>query len=207
VNFCFLAFNDLEELDLVGPWEMLAGGLKKEGKIEEAFIVAESTAPLVCAKGLQLVPHYDFATCPEFQYLLIPGGWGTRKEVNNPVLLNFLKERTGSCKAVLSVCTGAFLLAETGLLKGKQATTHWGSLDRLRAIEGIEVVEERFVRDGNTWCSAGVSAGIDMSLEFIKSEFGEEIASKVQFYTEYYPSGKVYGRPKENDQAPGYLKS
>lgn len=206
MNFCFLAFNDLEELDLIGPWEMLAGGLKKEGKIDEAFVVAESKAPLVCAKGLQLIPHYDFATCPDFQYLLVPGGWGTREQVNNPLLLDFLKERTGSCKAVLSVCTGAFLLAEIGLLSGKKATTHWGSLDRLRAIEGIEVAEERFVHDGNIWCSAGVSAGIDMALAFIKEAFGEETAARIQFYTEYYPTGKVYGNPTKDEKAPGYLK-
>jgi transcriptional regulator GlxA family with amidase domain len=159
MNFAFLAFNDLEELDLIGPWELLGGGLKQFGMIEEAFIVAKSEATINCAKGLNIVPHYSFQDCPEFDYILVPGGWGTRKEATNPVLLKFLTERVKTCKAVLSVCTGAFLLAEIGLLKGKRATTHWGSLDRLRAFGGIEVVEERFVRDGNIWSSAGISAG------------------------------------------------
>ena len=207
MKFAFLAFNDLEELDLMGPWELLGGGLKNEGIIDEAFIVAESDAVITCAKGLQILPHYSFETCPEFEYILIPGGWGTRAEAKNSVLLDFLKTRSANCKAVLSVCTGSFILAEIGLLKGKQATTHWGSLDRLREFGGIEVIEERYTNDGEVWCSAGISAGMDMALAFINDTFGEDIAEKTQFYTEYYPQGTVYGKPEENDQAPGYLKA
>ena len=111
---------------------------------------------------------------------------------------NLLRE-TGSCKAVLSVCTGAFLLAEIGLFYGKRATINRGSLDLLRAIEGIEVDEERIVHDGKVWCSAGVSAGIDPSLAFINEEFGEETAEKIQFHTEYYPNGTIYGSPEKNE--------
>ena len=207
MKFAFLAFNDLEELDLMGPWELLGGGLKNEGIIDEAFIVAESDAVITCAKGLQILPHYFFETCPEFEYILIPGGWGTRAEAKNSVLLDFLKTRSANCKAVLSVCTGSFILAEIGLLKGKQATTHWGSLDRLREFGGIEVIEERYTNDGEVWCSAGISAGMDMALAFINDTFGEDIAEKIQFYTEYYPQGTVDGKPEENDQAPGYLKA
>ena len=207
MNFAFLAFQELEELDLIGPWELLAGGLKIQEKISEAFIVAETTEPVTCAKGLRLVPHYDFTSCPDFNYTLVPGGWGTRAQAKNPVLLNFLKERSSQCKAVLSVCTGSFLLAEIGLLKGKRVTTHWGSLDRLRDIGDIEVVQERYVRDGNVWCSAGVSAGLDMSLAFVKEEFGEDTAEAIQFYAEYYPTGKVYGSPQANEKAPAYLRS
>jgi len=207
MNFAFLAFNDLEELDLMGPWELLGGGLKTEGIINEAFIVAETGQTITCAKGLKIETHYSFDTCPNFEYILVPGGWGTRAEAKNRVLLDFLKTRSANCKAVLSVCTGAFLLAEIGLLKGKRATTHWGSLDRLRDFGGIEVIEERYTHDENVWCSAGVSAGMDMALAFINETFGEEVASKIQFYTEYYPQGTIYGMPKENEQAPGYLRS
>ena len=207
MNFAFLAFNDLEELDLMGPWELLGGGLKTEGIINEAFIVAETEQTITCAKGLKIEPHYSFDTCPNFEYILVPGGWGTRAEAKNPVLLDFLKTKSANCKAVLSVCTGSFLLAEIGLLEGKRATTHWGSLQRLRDFGGIEVIEERYTHDGNVWCSAGVSAGMDMALAFINETFGEEVASKIQFYREYYPQGTIYGMPKENEQAPGYLRS
>ncbi|MCB1121104.1 MAG: DJ-1/PfpI family protein [Verrucomicrobiae bacterium] len=206
MNFAFLAFHELEELDLIGPWEFLAGGLKKEGVIDDAFIVAEKAETITCAKGLQIVPHYSFETCPEFEYILIPGGWGTRAEATNPVLLNFLRDRTQRCKAVLSVCTGAFLLEEIGLLSGKRSTTHWGSLDRLRKFGGIAVREERYTHDGNLWCSAGVSAGMDMALAFIAHEFGEATAARIQFYTEYYPDEKIYGKPEKEEEAPGYLR-
>lgn len=206
MNFAFLAFSGVEELDLVGPWEILAGGLVGQKKIEKAFIVTETGQPFRCAKGLDIVPHYHFGNCPEFEYLLVPGGWGTRTETANPRFIKFLSERAAKCRSVLSVCTGAFLLAEAGLLKGKKATTHWGSLARLRALGGIEVVEERFVRDGNIWSSAGVSAGIDLSLEFIKDEFDESTAEAIQFYAEFYPTGKVYGSPEMKAEAPAYLK-
>lgn len=206
MNFAFLAFPDVEELDLVGPWEILAGGLVAQKKIENAFIVTETGEPFRCAKGLHIVPHYHFENCPEFEYLLVPGGWGTRAEAGNPRFIQFLSTRAATCKHVLSVCTGAFLLAEAGLLKGKRATTHWGSLDRLRALEDIEVEEKRFVRDGNIWSSAGVSAGIDLSLEFVSEEFGEDKAEAIQFYAEYYPTGSVYGSPEIKAEAPRYLK-
>jgi len=206
MNFAFLAFNNVEELDLIGPWEFIAAGYQLEALKGEAFIVAESDEPITCAKGLKATPHYSFETCPEFEYILVPGGWGTRAEAKNPVLLDFLKTRAANCKAVLSVCTGAFLLAEIGLLESKRSTTHWGSLDRLRDFGGIEVIEERYTRDGDVWCSAGVSAGMDMTLAFIAETFGEETASKIQFYTEFYPQGTVYGNPEANEQAPGYLK-
>ncbi len=206
MNFAFLAFPDVEELDLIGPWEILAGGLKAQEKIEEAFIVTETGEPFRCAKGLEIVPHYDFANCPTFEYLLVPGGWGSRQQATNPRFISFLKERAKSCRAVLSVCTGAFLLAEAGLLEGKKATTHWSSLDRLRDFGGVDVVEERFVRDGSIWSSAGVSAGIDLSLEFIKEEFDETTAEAIQFYAEFYPVGTVYGKPEAKPEAPKYLK-
>lgn len=203
MNFAFLAFNELEELDLIGPWEFISSAYQMKELNGEAFLVAETAETISCAKGLKVEPHYTFDTCPDFEYILIPGGWGTRAEAKNPVLLDFLKSRSINCKAVLSVCTGAFLLAEIGLLQGKRATTHWGSLDRLRDFGGIAVVEERYTRDGHIWCSAGM----DMALAFIDDTFGEEVASKIQFYAEYYPKGNIYGSPQKNDQAPGYLKS
>jgi transcriptional regulator GlxA family with amidase domain len=132
---------------------------------------------------------------------------GTRKEVNNLVLEGFIATQSRKCKAVLSVCTGAFLLHKAGLLSGKKATTHWNSLDRLRSLGDVTVIEERFVRDGNIWTSAGVSAGIDLMLAFIADFAGDETAGKVQFAAEYYPSGQRYGSPYISSMAPGYLKN
>ena len=85
-------------------------------------------------------------------------------------------------------------------------TTHWGSLERLRALGDVQVVEQRFVRDGNIWSSAGVSAGIDLMLAFIASIAGETVAGKVQFQAEYYPASTMYGGFENQSQAPAYIK-
>ncbi len=111
------------------------------------------------------------------------------------------------CQQVLSVCTGAFILQAAGLLQDKQATTHWNSLERLRAFPEVRVIEQRFVRDGNIWTSAGVSAGIDLALALVAELAGAEIAGKVQLAMEYYPSGVKYGNAHLGPEAPGYLKA
>ncbi len=107
---------------------------------------------------------------------------------------------------MLSVCTGTFILHRAGLLTNRKATTHWASLDRLRALGDVVVVEDRVVRDGKIWTSAGVSAGIDLALAFIEHMAGEKIAGRIQLGTEYYPSGKSYGMMHEFAQAPMYVK-
>src|SRR5450755_2788550 len=188
MRFGVLVFNQVEELDFVGPWEMLTMWSKHAGGPENCLIVGQSLEPIICAKGLSINPHVSFADCPTLDYLLVPGGQGTRQEVSNRVLIEFVASRAKSCKAVLSVCTGSFVLHAAGLLSGKRATTHWGSLDRLRALKDVTVVEERFVQDGKVWSSAGVSAGIDLMLAFISSVASAESAGKVQFASEYYPS-------------------
>jgi transcriptional regulator GlxA family with amidase domain len=206
MNLGILIFPDVEELDFVGPWEMAGMWSKLFGGPERRFIVAQSDDPVTCAKGLLVIPHISFTQCPQLDFLLVPGGQGTRQEVDNPVLIDFISEQAKQCKALLSVCTGAFLLHRAGVLSGKRATTHWNSLDRLRALEDVAVVEERLVRDGNVWSAAGVSAGIDLMLALIADIAGEEVAGKVQFATEYYPSARRYGAAHEDPMAPHYLK-
>lgn len=192
MTFGILLFPQVEELDFVGPWEMVTMWRQVAGG-PDCLVVSERATPVTCAKGLSVNPHMSFEECPTLDYLLVPGGRGTRAEVNNAKLLDFVATRGRACKAVLSVCTGSFILHAAGLLAGKRATTHWGSLERLRELGSVEVVEERFVQDGNVWSSAGVSAGIDLTLAFIAEVAGEEAAAKVQFASEYYPSGQRYG--------------
>jgi len=206
MTFGFLIFPGVEELDFAGPWEIAGTWGKFYGGPERRLVVAESDGPVVCANGLSVNPHVSFATCPALDYLLVPGGQGSRTQVDNPVFIDFIRRQAAGCRAVLSVCTGAFLLQRAGLLDGSRATTHWGELPKLRKLSGIDVVEERFVRTGNTWVAAGVSAGIDVMLAFIASEAGEDVAGEVQFFAEYYPSGKRYGRAHLDEKAPKYLK-
>ena len=207
MNFGIVVFNQVEELDFVGPWEMLTMWSKFADGPANCLIVGQTLDPIVCANGLSINPQISFANCPPLDYLLIPGGQGTRLEVSNPVLLDFIATQARNCKAVLSVCTGAFVMHAAGLLSGKKATTQWGSLERLRALGDVHVVEQRFVQDGNVWSSAGVSAGTDLMLAFIASVAGEETAGKVQFAAEYYPASKKYGGFENHAQAPAYIKS
>jgi len=206
MNFGFLIFPDLEELDLVGPWEIIGMWGRRFDGPEQRLLISQTGEIVQCAKGLKLVPDCSFEQCPPLDYLLIPGGQGTREEAANPELLAFVKKQAADCRQVLSVCTGAFILQAAGLLDGRKATTHWASIERLRQSSGVAVVDQRFVRDGNIWSAAGVSAGIDLALALIAEEAGEEVAGKVQLAVEYYPSARRYGKAHLVPEAPAYLR-
>jgi len=206
MRFGFLLFPELEELDFVGPWEIIGMWGKKLQGPEECLTISQKGSIITCAKGLKVVTDYSFENCPPLDYLLIPGGEGTRKEIENKELISFVQKQGKTCKQMLSVCTGVFILQAAGLLKGKKATTHWASLERLRKFPDMTVLEERFVRDGNIWTAAGVSAGIDLALAFIADQAGEETAGKVQLATEYYPSSVKYGHAHLLPEAPAYLR-
>jgi transcriptional regulator GlxA family with amidase domain len=206
MHFGFLLFPQTEELDLIGPWEMANVWRQIAGGPENCLIVARSMEPVVCAKGLSINPHTTYADCPKLDYLLVPGGVGTRTEANEADTVDFIRRQAAHCKAVLSVCTGSFLLHAAGLLTRKKTTTHWGSLDRLRDLGEVEIVEDRYVQNGKIWCSAGVSAGIDMTLRFIAHEAGDETAGNVQMYAEYFPDPVVYGEIAAQPGSPEYVK-
>jgi transcriptional regulator GlxA family with amidase domain len=182
MKFGMLIFPQVEELDFVGPWAMVTMWKQVAGGPETCLVVAQSMAPVTCAKGLSVNPHVDFDSCPQLDFLLVPGGQGTRTEVGNPTLVAFVARQASGCRAMLSVCTGAFILHAAGLLAGRKSTTHWGSLERLRALGDVQVVEQRFTRDGNIWCSAGVSAGIDLTLSLIAEVAGADAAGKAPAY-------------------------
>ncbi|MGI8739114.1 MAG: DJ-1/PfpI family protein [Gammaproteobacteria bacterium] len=204
MNFGFLLFPQLEELDLVGPWEMITTWGLQPGGPGAVFTVSETGGQITCAKGLRIASDYTFDNCPRLDYLLVPGGQGTRGEVSNPRLVYFVAASARSCKAVVSVCTGAFILQAAGLLAHKRATTHWASLERLQALPDVTVTEARVVRDGNVWSAAGISAGIDVALALIADQAGENAAGEVQLAAEYYPSQQIYGTP--GAQTPKYVR-
>jgi len=200
-----LVFPAVEELDFVGPWEVFGMWSLLSGK-PAPVLVAESMQPVRCAKGLVVVPQHDFADCPLLDVLVVPGGQGTRREANNAALIGFIADRAATAQYLMSVCTGAFLLHRAGLLAGRRATTHWASLDRLRSLGDVGVVEERWVVDGRVWTSAGVSAGIDMALAFIARNDSPTMAGRVQLAAEYYPEDRRYGGMAPHAQAPNYVQ-
>jgi len=204
--FGFLLFQDVEELDFIGPWEIIGMWSKSFGGPEQCLLISQTGEIITCAKGLKVIPHTSFENCPPLDYLLIPGGQGTRKEVDNKDLIAFVNKQGVSCRQILSVCTGSFILHAAGFLKGKKATTHWRSLERLRQLSDVTVVEQRFVQDGNIWTAAGVSAGIDLALALIADQAGEDIAGKVQLAVEYYPNQLRYGNIHLGTETPAYLR-
>ncbi len=205
-RFGILLFPGVEELDFVGPWEMLRmWSLYADGP-PECLLVAPTRAPVDCAKGMQVLPHADTAGCPPLDALLVPGGKGTRELVHDAAVLDFVRTQAASAQTVLSVCTGAFVLQAAGLLAGRSATTYWSMLPALREL-GVQVLEQRFVHDGQVWTSAGVSAGTDMMLAYIAHVAGDDSAGKVQLAAEYYPAATRYGRQAEDPRAPAYVRA
>lgn len=180
-------FPDVEELDFVGPLEVF-GALRKYFRQDWRVVtVAQDDGPLEATNGLIVTPHHSFDDCPALDVLLVPGGIGTRRQEENETLIAFVARAGQASQWVTSVCTGALILRKAGFLDGRKATTHWAALDDLRAHAEVEVVEQRFVEDGNVITSAGVSAGIDMALHLVDRLEGREVALGVQKVIEYYP--------------------
>jgi transcriptional regulator GlxA family with amidase domain len=181
-----LLFDQAEELDVVGPWEVFTMA-RTEG--DSVVTIAERPDPIRCAKGMRILPDHTFDDAPPLDVVVVPGGQGTRTEVDNQVLLDWIAKVAPRCTWVTSVCTGSFLLHRAGPARGKSATTHWASIDRLRA-EGEVTVHERvrYVRDGNLVTAAGVAAGIDMALWIVGQIYGVEHARITQYAMEYEPA-------------------
>lgn len=180
-------FDDCEELDWAGPWEVFTMA-RQAGDI--VVTIAERAEPVRCAKGLRVLPDHTFADAPELDVLLIPGGQGSRRERENPAMLDFVRRVAPACNWVTSVCTGSFVLEAAGPAKGKRVTTHWGAIEELRGLApDLTVLENvRYVRDGNLVTSAGVSAGIDMSLWLVGQIWSVEHARVTQYAMEYDPA-------------------
>lgn len=181
-------FKGVEELDFVGPLEVFQMALRDSVK-GKLVLLAEDPGPLTCAKGMRVLPDCSLDDHPPLDVLVVPGGMATREEVKNERLLAWLRKTAPTCKWVTSVCTGSMLLLAAGIASGKRITTHWGALDLLREMGGAEVVGgPRFVRDGNLVTSAGVSAGIDMSLWIVGQLFGVPHARETQRWMQYDPA-------------------
>lgn len=188
-----VVFENVEVLDFCGPFEVFSTTRLDENNWQrgpspfEVLLVAENDEDILTAGGMAVVPHCTFKNCPSLNILVVPGGMGTRKEIENPVMLEWLTNRALETQTVTSVCTGAMLLGKAGLLNGLRATTHWRSLDWMRtSFPDVDVdCSKHFIRDGHVYTSAGISAGIDVSLMVVADYFGESIARATAKHMEY----------------------
>jgi len=186
-------FNAIEVLDFCGPFEVFsATRLNEEKRREEpspfeVFLVAETLSYVTTTSGMKAIPQYSFENCPRLDILVVPGGWGTRKELNNIVILEWLRSRAAEVETLTSVCTGSMLLGFAGLIDGLHATTHWRSLDWMRDSFPAMFVEyeQHVVEDARVFTSAGISAGIDMALKVVARYYGNDIARATAVHMEY----------------------
>ena len=187
-----LIFDDVEVLDFCGPFEVFsvarpAGIHDDEARLFNAVTVSETARSVSARHELKIEPGHTIYDHPPLDILVIPGGRGTRKEIYNSALLTWIGAQDNHTELTTSVCTGAFLLAELGLLDGKRATTHWGSLSFMReTYPNVTVAEDvRFVDEGRIVTSAGISAGIDISLHIIARLYGADVAAWTARRMEY----------------------
>lgn len=195
-----VVFDDVEVLDFCGPFEVFATTRLDEERrtVEpspfEVLLIAQFDRPAVTAGGMKVLPHSTFDTCPPLDILVVPGGWGSRREMKNEAMLSFVVSRAAQVDTFASVCTGSLILGNAGLLDGLRATTHWRSLGAMRELfPKVEVDREsHVVEQGKVITSAGISAGIDMALHVVARYCGETVARSTAHHMEYpYPESNA----------------
>lgn len=177
-----LVFENVEVLDFAGPFEVFSvAGAEIPDRPFEVFTIGLTTDPVQAVGGLSVLPRYSIEDCPSLDILLIPGGVGSRALLKNDTLLRWIIGRSDKIRLLLSVCTGALVLAKAGLLHNLRATTHHTTFDLLAALDpSIEVVtDQRFVDNGDVITAGGISAGIDMSLYVVERLLGTRATDPV----------------------------
>ena len=182
-----LLFPQVEELDFVGPFEILSYINKIRPESTKVLLIAESAEPVKAFNGMKIIPDVTMANCPQLDILVAPGGKGRYAAMKNTAIKEFIQQQAQKAKYITSVCTGAFLLAEAGLLKNKKATTYHTALAELAAYS-VDVLPQKVVRENNIITAAGVSSGIELGLYLLKEEFGaavaQEVADKIEYATD-----------------------
>ncbi|MBK3404690.1 DJ-1/PfpI family protein [Methylorubrum populi] len=191
IEIGFIIFPRVQQLDLTGPYEVLA--MVPGARVH---LVAKTPEPVATATGLVLTPTVSFAECPALDVVCVPGGSGVNPLMEDAETLGFLRRQAEGARYLTSVCTGALVLGAAGLLRGKRATTHWGAHDLLAALGAIPT-QGRVVRDGNLITGGGVTAGIDFGLALAAELADEATAKAIQLHLEYAPAPPFdAGRPE-----------
>jgi cyclohexyl-isocyanide hydratase len=191
-----LVFPNLTQLDLTGPYEVLARLPQSE-----TLLLWKDLQPVRSEHGLAILPTAALADCPPLDLVLVPGGPGINPLLEDQEVLAFLHRAAARARYVVGVCTGSLVLGAAGLLRGRRAATHWMSREFLPAF-GAKPVTERVVRDGNLFTGGGVTAGIDVALTVAAEIAGRDAAEAIQLGIEYDPKPPfVAGSPEGADPA------
>ena len=189
-----LIFDGVEELDAVGPWEVLAYWTRNyPGDGYDVALLSADGDPVMAAKGMLLTPHLSRASAPGFDVFLHPGGRGTRLLAGEEGHLAWMRKLRAEVPLMASVCTGSLVYAAAGLLAGRPATSYWNALADLAELDPSIIVrpDDRWVDDGDIVTSAGVSAGIDMALHLVRRLAGGQRAREVRRGIQYDPEPPV----------------
>jgi len=195
-----LLFPEVEVLDFCGPFEVFSVTRLNENRRREepspfrVLLIGDTAEPVQAAGGMRVLPECTTTACPALDILLVPGGWGTRDQMNNARLIDWIRQRAKKVETLTSVCTGSLLLGQAGLLDGRRATTHFSAFGLLRErFPKVTIVEdEHVVEEGNILTSAGISAGIDLALRVVARYCGEPVGRNTARYMEYpYPESNA----------------
>lgn len=187
-NVGIFLFNDVELLDFAGPHEVFSVTAELNNyELLNIFTISQNGKEIKTVNGLKVLPDYGFGVHPNIDILVIPGGVGTKAEMIKEDVLEWICENHRNSMITMSVCSGARLLGKLGLLDGLECTTHHEVMEHLQEIAPKAIIrqDKRFVENGKLFTSAGISAGIDLSLHIIKKLFGSEIANNTKVYMEY----------------------
>jgi transcriptional regulator GlxA family with amidase domain len=190
-NVAILVFDDVEVLDFAGPFEVFAVTDElSDHSVFNVMTVAPLPGSVRARNGLKVVPDYAIEACPQPHVLVVPGGFGARALLRNPVILEWIQTRSRKAELTMSVCSGALVLAKIGMLDGLRVTTHHLVMDELRAMVPSAVVDagSRFHDNGSVITSAGIAAGIDCSLHVVGRLLGNDVAAATATYMEYEQS-------------------
>ena len=179
-------WDGVEELDFAGPYEVLTAWSRMSERPISVRTAAAGRDAVTCAHGLAVVPDTSLAELGPIDLFVMPGG-DTRPLVANAAFVEHVRRTAGAGALMASVCTGAFVFEKAGLLEGRRATTHWGSLDRLEELGVTVDRESRYVDEGPVVTAAGVSAGIDMALHLVARLESDEMSARVRRYIQYEP--------------------
>jgi len=188
MNIAIIVFNDVEELDAIGPWEVFQTAANFSDKLSCKLISLDGKS-VRANKGLVMGVHAAMDQKEFFDMILLPGGQGTRQLIKDKAFQSSLQAYLSKATWITSVCSGSLVYAAMGLLKGRHCTSHHAVTKLLQEIEPEIILQDdqRFVRDGNFVTSAGVSAGIDMALWLVGETHSPKLAKQVQRHIEYYP--------------------
>lgn len=200
----FLIFEGVAPLDFIGPWDVMTTWSQLTGGEVTCLKFGETMDPVSSPNNITFTPDHDFSDLPHIDILVIPGAQHISGVLEHSAVLEKIGILAEEAEAVLTICTGAFILQGSGAIQGKQSTTYWRSINELEAA-GVQALGQRIVQDGKFWSGGGVTSGIDLAFAFIAATAGKPVAGALQLILEYFPPHINYAEEGQDGCLPPYV--